>query len=147
MTCATARDALLTADPAELAGRTGSELSRHLETCPACRQTAAQLVSALHALAADLVPPADGTDRVAARAALASAARRRARTRMAGRLVPLAAAAGLASLLLVRRTPPLVPTVTPAPVRIHDVSVTAPPGRSFAVLHTADPGIVVVWFF
>ena len=48
MNCATARELLLVADPADLEGRTESELSRHLRDCEVCRQ-AAELV--LHALA------------------------------------------------------------------------------------------------
>jgi hypothetical protein len=69
------------------------------------------------------------------------------RVRLLGRLVPLAAAAGLAGVLLVRRGPQVVPGAARPPDVIHDVSVTAPPGRSLAVLHTDDPNIVVIWFF
>jgi hypothetical protein len=75
------------------------------------------------------------------------ALRRRTRARLLARAIPLAAAAGLAGLLLVRRGPQVVPGATRVPAAIHDVSVTAPPGRSLAVLHTDNPNIVVIWFF
>jgi len=60
--------------------------------------------------------------------------------------VPLAAAAGLAGLILTRRHPiELVPPASPTPSP--RIAVTAPPGRSVAVLQTDNPDVVVIWFF
>jgi anti-sigma factor RsiW len=148
MNCQTARNLLLTAEVAELQGRGDSELSRHLGSCGRCRALAAELVGTLGELRRELQAPEDSDIRSVRRAVL-SAQRRRARARLLGRVVPLAAAAGLAGLLLARRGPP--PGVRPAAVQeetlVHDVTVTAPPGRNLAVWHTDDPNIVVVWFF
>jgi anti-sigma factor RsiW len=145
MNCRTARSLLLTAELADLEGRGDSDLSQHLRSCAPCRALAEEILRAMgelrHALDVD-----DGGVQPARRA-IPLAQHRRTRARLLGRLVPLAAAAGLAGLLLVRRGPPAVPIPLRAPAAIHDVSATAPPGYSLAVLHTDDPNIVVIWFF
>ena len=146
MNCQTARELLLTADSADLQGRADGELSRHISSCGSCRALAAELVGAMDQLRRNLETP-EVSDIRSVRGALLAAERRRGRARLLGRVVPLAAAAGLAGLLLVRRGPQVIPGPARAPHVIHDVSVTAPPGRSLAVLHTPDPNIVVIWFF
>lgn len=145
MNCRTARSLLLTAEPADLEGRGDTDLSQHLRSCTHCQGLASEILQAMGELRHALEVEAAGVH--AARQAILIAQRRRTRGRLFGRLVPLAAAAGLAGLLLVRRGPQIVPGAVPAPAALHDVSVTAPPGRNLAVLHTDDPNIVVIWFF
>jgi anti-sigma factor RsiW len=145
MNCRTARTLLLTAEPADLAGRGDTDLSQHLRSCAHCRALATEILEAMGELDHALEVEAAGVQPV--RQAIRHAQHRRTRARLLRRLVPLAAAAGLAGLLLVRRGPPAVPIPLRAPAAIHDVSATAPPGHSLAVLHTDDPNIVVIWFF
>jgi hypothetical protein len=146
MNCRTARDLMLTADLADLETRSESDLSQHLRACKGCHRVATLILDAMQELTTGL-SQARRADSTAARRAIAAAFRRRSRARLLRRVVPLATAAGLAGLLLVRRGPPVVPIPSRTPTAVHDVSVTAPPGRSLAVLHTDDPNIVVIWFF
>lgn len=145
MNCRTVHAQLLTAEAADLEGRGDSDLSHHLRSCAHCRALATELVQAMGELRHAL--EVEDADARLARQAILLAQRRRTRARLIGRWVPLAAAAGLAGLMFVRRGPPAVPIPFQAPAGIHDVSVTAPPGHSLAVLHTGDPNIVVIWFF
>ena len=145
MNCRTARSLLLTAEPADLEGRGDADLSQHLRSCTHCRALATESLQAMGELRHALDVEDAGVQ--PARQAIRLAQRRRTRDRLFGRLVSLAAAAGLAGLLFVRRGPPAVPIPLRAPAAIHDVSATAPPGHSLAVLHTDDPNIVVIWFF
>jgi anti-sigma factor RsiW len=145
MTCDTSQALLLTADPAELAGSRETELSRHLAQCARCRSRAAVLLAAQAELAALLAPPAGAVP--APGSLVAEAERRRARAQRIRVLVPLATAAGLVALLLWPRAPGPGGTVTPRAPSRHLVSVTAPPGRSVAVLNSDTTDIVVIWFF
>jgi hypothetical protein len=62
---------------------------------------------------------------------------------------PLAAAAGVATVLLTRRGPGSI-AETPRPraeTMPRGVTVTAPPGRNVAVMETDNPNVVIIWFF
>lgn len=151
MNCEAAREVLLTADPAELEGATGSPLAGHLRACPGCRAAALQLLTA-HRVLRDVLgagQSANAPDE-AVPAAIRSAERRRAAARRGRWGLPLAAAAVLAGVLVLRRTPelPLSPPVREAggvPARF---AVSAPPGRSVMVLQQPDTShVIVVWFF
>lgn len=151
MNCKTARELLLTADPAELEGSTGSPLADHLLACPACRAGADHLLTAQRALRDVLGAgqSADATDEVV-QGAIRSAERRRRAARRVRLGVPLAAAAILAGLLVTRHTPdfpsrPGSRNATAVPARF---SVAAPPGRNVLVLQPPDTSnVIVVWFF
>lgn len=151
MNCEAARELLLTADPAELEGSTGSPLADHLLACPACRAAAERLLTA-HLALRDVLgagQSANPPDEVV-QATIRSAERRRAAARRVGLGLPLAAAAVLAGLLVLRHTPdfPMPPdtrNATAVPARF---SVTAPPGRNVLVLQPPDTSnVIVVWFF
>lgn len=149
MTCETARELLLTADPADLEGSTGSPLADHLRTCPACRAAAEQLLTAQRVLR-DVLGAGQSTDAAdeVVRAAFRSAEWRRATRVRLG--LPLAAAAVLAGLLVLRHTPdlPLQPNTRNATAVPARFSVTAPPGRNVLVLQPPDSSnVIVVWFF
>lgn len=151
MNCETARELLLTADPPELEGSTGSPLADHLRTCPACRAAAEQLLTAQRALR-DVLGAGQSTDAAdeVVQAAIRSAERRRATARRVRLGLPLAAAAVLAGLLVLRHTPdfPLQPNTRNATAMPARFSVTAPPGRNVLVLQPPDTSnVIVVWFF
>ena len=144
MNCATARALLLEADRLDLRGEGGTELSRHLRECAPCRAAAEAIVRA-EAMLKRRLDASRPTRTVEQIVRVAEARRRGARARRAWRVLPLAAAAGLAAILLVRR-PPALPSLAP-PVAQPRLSVTAPPGRNVAVLQTDNPDVVVYWFF
>ena len=151
MNCETARELLLTAAPAELEGSTENPLADHLRTCPACRAAAEQLLSAHRALRDVLGAgqSADAADEVV-QAAIRSAERRRAAAWRVRLGLPLAAAAVLVGLLVLRRTPelPLNPPVRDAGGVPAHFAVSAPPGRNVMVLQQPDTShVIVVWFF
>jgi hypothetical protein len=151
MNCESARELLLTVDPAELEGRTGSPLADHLRTCADCRVAAERLLTAQWALR-DVLGSGQSAEAAAeaARVAVQSAEQRRWAARRLRLALPLAAAAVLVGLLVLRRTPapPLGPPVRDAggvPARF---AVSAPPGRNVMVLQQPDTShVIVVWFF
>ena len=143
MNCRAALDLMLETEPADLAGKTDSELSRHIQGCAPCRAGAQRILEAEGSLREALAAAAP---RRTAAEAVQLAGQRQKRTRRLWPLVPLAAAAGLAGLILTRRHPiELVPPASPTPSA--RIAVTAPPGRSVAVLQTDNPDVVVIWFF
>jgi predicted anti-sigma-YlaC factor YlaD len=147
MDCASARQAMLEADPSELASGSGSELSRHLDSCAACRAAAAEILSAERGLAAWLAEARPRGDVAEAVARAAATARRRPATRRIGVAGSLLAAAAIAVLLLLPRGErPVATSVAAALPPAGGFSVTAPPGRDVVVMHTSDPKIIVVWY-
>ena len=125
MTCNEARDALLVADPTELADRDGTPLGNHLRECTYCREVAC-------AIGADI-------------SGLGMAVRRRSRQRA----LALAAAVALpiAAAIVVRvsarpTNPPVVDLPRPATASI---SVDVQPGQRATVLKTKDPNVTIVW--
>lgn len=144
MNCSVARDLILEAELATLEGESDAELSLHLRGCARCRAAAERILDAERSLRGTL---AAATPRRPAADAVERAARRQgARARLLWRAVPLAAAAGLAALILTKRQP-IPPGPIAAPALRPTVSVTAQPGRNVAVLQTDNPGVVVFWFF
>ena len=157
--CASFRELMLEAEPAELRGKGESLLARHVRDCPACARTAALLLEETERLDAFLAdaPPLD-VDAVLARAGVASGAatpeaapsRLRIRRFPLRRVwVPLAAAAALAGLLLFRGPGPTRVPATDMAAR----EAPAPPlvealaDQDVAVMPTNDPNITVVWIF
>jgi len=174
--CETALDRMLEAEPAELRGDADTELTRHTAGCGRCSAVAAALLAQADAVDAAIseyaaavagVTEAERTTaaRVAADAALTAIvaeqgkgfgpgrapARGRARghrwTRAAW--IPLAAAAALAGVLVLGRSPRPFPDQGPA---LSDprppgpaVSVHPPADRGTAVLETRNPDITIVW--
>lgn len=157
--CASFRELMLEAEPAELRGEGESPLARHVRNCPACARAAAVLLQETEHVDAFLAdaPPLD-VDAVLARAGIAP--RRAAPGTAPGRLgirrfptrrvwVPLAAAAALAGLLLLRGPEPTRVPATDMAAR----EAPAPPlvealaDQDVAVLPTNDPNITVVWIF
>jgi hypothetical protein len=131
MNCLEARDAMLGAEPGELAGGTASPLGTHLGTCPNCRAIAERLLRDLERLSSVV-------------------ALRRVRSRHARRtrkVVIGAAAAGLIAVgvptLLRGRSRQAIHDVPSA--RVSRVAVDIRPGQRAAVIATKDPKVTVVW--
>ncbi len=147
MDCTAARRTMLEADRAELAGLSGSELGRHLESCATCRAAAAEILAAERGLGEWLAAarPRGGAADAVARAAAASRRRGRARRRAAAGSL-LAAAAAVVLLLLPHARPPTAPPLAATLPEAGRFSVTASPGRDVVVMHTSNPKIIVVWY-
>ncbi len=154
MNCTEARDRLLEADLAELKAEVDTDLSLHLQGCIRCRAVAERLAAEERTLAAalDAVRPRTGVEEALARAEAESASRGRVPTfplRKAWGLVPLAAAAAVAGVLITSSGGQLpgepidVAAVRHAPAPIVEEST----GQNVAVFETENPDIVVVWIF
>lgn len=97
----------------------GPDLSAHLEACARCRDRVAQLTALRAAIAVDPPMPSDAefaAQRERILAAIDGASREGGGriVRRIGWLVPLAAAAAVAAIVLVNRADPPAPDVSPA---------------------------------
>jgi len=152
MRCRDALRALLEAEPQELRGEGESAVAAHVRECPECGMAADALLAGEESLAETLrgqAPPLD-VKSVLERARLPFPPPSRPRWRSAvwKSVVPLAAAAATAFLLLTRDggIPPVTPVSEPAVITTAQV-LEAPEGKNVAVLETQNPAIAVVWFF
>jgi hypothetical protein len=175
MTCDEVIATLLEADPQDLLPDPQTELGRHLTGCERCRR-AARLVedgsreldawldrSGTHLPALDVesileraghpdpeanTTPLEAGSALHGRAASGSSpSRLRARARW---FLPLAAAAGLATILVTRQDPGALPgpdTATPAQEAPEGLALDVPGGRNAAVLSTDNPDITIVWIY
>lgn len=165
MRCERVREIVLEADAKTLEqalSETGEigEMGEHLGACPACAGQVRAVLAMDRALAGEL---ADATPALPLDEALESARAEAGRRKSAKRrryvwrgLAPLAAAATIAGLLAVRGgglTPGEAPDersgrpVVAASSAAVDVDVTVPEGTNVAVFRTANPDIVVFWFY
>lgn len=164
MTCETALERILDADPEELSGETSSPLGEHLRTCARCRTLADEVLEGQAALAAVLHAVRPRTD-------VTPSARRRGRRRWAWGALPVAAAAVLAGLLLLDAGGDGGPAVvTPAETgpaeafrrqsvaahpsgrpSVRSAAISRPPRVGVArphgvtIIQTSNPKISVVW--
>lgn len=149
MKCENAYQALLEADPIELRGESDSALSEHIRSCVRCRAVAERICLEEERLrsALDAVRSSTPTDEASKRAVWE--ARLRHRRQIWHGIAPVAAAAGLAGILLVStgdRTPESLGERTTVQQVLPPV-VEAAPGQQVAVFETDNPNIVVVWSF
>ncbi len=129
MNCTQARDAMLTAEPSELAAAAPSALSEHVAACKECRALVAALGRDLGAFSTLVRNRAGARTRRIHRAALIGA---------------VAAAAVIIALVLpMRRAAPRA--ATPAASVASGISVDVAPGQQAAVIATRDPKVTVVW--
>lgn len=149
MTCADARKAILEADVPALRGEDNSPLALHLRGCQGCRRVAEAVLHGEGLLANELtraVPPLD-LDRILATFPAPGRKRRPwYRRPLILPLAPLAAAAGLAAILLTREPSLPGPDYSP-PAPSFGPDVVVPEGRTAAVMSTSNPDITVVWLF
>jgi hypothetical protein len=154
MSCRDIRQAMLEADPAELTQAQNSPLARHLLDCSRCREAASAILEAEHALAAELqrLVPEPDLDFVIREGSAAGVegigplGKGRLSAIRKTTLLPLALAAGLAALLLLRE-PSLPGAPFTPPDRSAAFEVEPSPDQNVMVLATKDPTITVVWLF
>jgi hypothetical protein len=173
MMCAEAREAILEADLSELEGGGATPLARHLGMCSQCRELARRVLVGEEAMASELIqavpklqldhilaagwPGAAGAHATSGAGpvhASVSAFRLRNYVRLTvplfnarRALLPLALAAGLAALFIVRE-PRSLPGPAFAPAQeVIGLEVEVPPDRNVAILATDDPNITVLWLF
>lgn len=139
---------MLGAEPGELRGDLDTELSRHLASCPRCREAAGRIVASTAALDEWLNAPAAAPDVDCVLREAAEPAPRR--HRLVAWAVPVAMAAGIAALLVFgpEGPPPQarVPAVGPSTSGASALDLEVPEGSDAAVFATADPDITVIWF-
>jgi hypothetical protein len=123
MTCTQALEALLEADPSDLAGQGGSPLAQHVRACARCRRLAAQVLDDTHLLASVELVPAVRPQPV------------RRRSWLPALVMPAALAAAIVAIILLQSREAgtnQVTTLTPvtvagpsAPVPSHESPVTS----------------------
>lgn len=137
MTCQEARQAMLTAEPADLRGSGDARLAHHIRSCLACRDAATRILQATDLLAAQLSD-----------AARTTTTRKTARRSFQPAWVTLPLAAALAALLVTRPAgEPQIPRVgNLEKVRrpVLQPVVNAPANRNVAVFNVTEK-ITVVW--
>jgi anti-sigma factor RsiW len=146
MNCTDASRELLTADPAELAGRVPTALSRHIQSCARCGGAAAAILARTDLLRRTMD---SSTPCRAPTAAVARAERRQRRRRRWLVAGPVLVAAGLAGLLLTSDALDRGIEIDPVAreVQVMRPLVEQPRDVDVAVFTTDNPNIVVVWFF
>lgn len=144
MNCPECRDRLLEADAATLRGEGDAAVAEHLRACASCEAIAGMLLdeeARLREALAGLtpVPPIEAAAKAAVRESL-----RRGRRRRLAALVPLAAAAGLVTVLLTGKgdLPPDLARPPSAPPPLVETS-----NQNVVVYQTDNPDIVVIWLY
>jgi anti-sigma factor RsiW len=150
--CSEALDLLLEADPSELDGQGDSALARHLRTCPECGAAAGQILEGQRRLGESLSVARSKTPvEQALRLARVKARSRWRRRRIWQAAIPLAAAAGMASVIVTHggRNSALEQVWEGnSPQVERGLDLVTSPGKDVAVFEMEDrPDIVVVWFF
>ena len=142
MNCAECRERLVEADRADLEGIGDSPLAAHLTDCTGCRAIADRLLEEETRLreALDALQPVRSAEEAVRRAARIA---RRRRRRWLG-LVPAAAAAGIAALLLSRSDGP---TVSDFVERAPPTPIVESSDQNVVIYQTDNPDIVVVWLY
>lgn len=149
MNCPRARELMLEAEPTELSEAGTGPLPDHLRTCAECRSAARLLLAAQVGLAAAGERRRRVPDPLllARKAGRAGEGERRRWFQRPVALIPLAAAATLAVLLLRPGDPAAPPRPAATASAVLEIDVQLPRDRPAAVFQTGDPNVVVVWFF
>lgn len=162
--CAPFREVMLEADPPELRGEGDGPLARHLRTCPSCARVAALLLEETAHLDAYLTEaPRPDVDALLRRAGFSVGAPPAPTSgpRFASRMwrfptrrvwIPVAAAAALTAILLLRAPEVHTPAASVGSVATSVPRATPPvvepaAGQDAAIMQTDDPNITVVWLF
>ena len=149
ISCDSAFERLLEADPADLAGHGDSELAVHVQECVRCQAVGAKLLGGQEQLAAALtqiVPHTDVDGALSAARVSRSKAHRRQKLWQWGPIAAAAAIAGVMVLQALGGTPMLEGEILSAPVTIEPL-VEAPAGQNVLVFQTSDQSAKVIWFY
>ncbi|MEQ8331095.1 MAG: hypothetical protein RH859_11610 [Longimicrobiales bacterium] len=151
--CPDRLDALLTAEPEELAGHSGGPLADHVRECPACATVARALLDetrrldrALDRLSA--LPPGFDASLLVARAGVPEGSPSAAKRALGRRPWRAAAGAGVAAaaavvlMWIARPTPPAPPHRS-----VPDPGLDLESDRNVAVLSPPDASVTVLWHF
>jgi hypothetical protein len=146
--CRERLDAMLEADPHELAGRGESALAVHVRSCSQCRNAAQAILDATARLDAVLDAPGRAPDieAILTRARLRVTPSPPAKRRHSAKRWVALAAAGIAALMVMGRREPAPPESTPARL-VTPPLVEVADDANVAVLPTRDPDITILWFF
>lgn len=152
MNCSEALDLLLETGPSELEGQGDSELAQHLGVCPECSAIASRVLEGQRRLGESLSGARPKTPvEQALRLAQVNARRRWRRRRIWQAAIPLAAAAGMAGIIVTHggRNGALEHVWESNSSQVaRGLDLVTPPGKDVAVFEVEDrPDIVVVWFF
>jgi len=146
--CDAAFEALLEADPVEVAGRGDSELASHVRECERCGVVAANLLAGQEQLAAALTELRPRTDVTAALMSLRVQGRRRLAWERVSRWGPVAAAAAIAAAMVLQALPAarMVPGEGVPAVSQAEPLLEVPSGQNVMVFETRDRSAKVIWF-
>jgi len=149
--CSEALDLLLEADLLELEGKGDSELAGHVRSCSECRAAASRILEWQGELGESLSRARSRTPvEQALRIAAADARRGSRRRRMWQVAIPLAAAAGMAGIIVGRNGGnSALEHARERSTRqaAKGLDLVTPPGKDVAVFKLENrPDIVVVWF-
>ncbi|MEJ2237033.1 MAG: hypothetical protein P8X82_01940 [Gemmatimonadales bacterium] len=152
MNCSETPELMLEAELAELEGNGDSELARHVRTCPECGAAAGRVLEEQRWLGEYLSEARSNTPvEQALRLAQVKARSRWRRRRIWQAAIPLAAAAGMASVIVTHggRNSALEQVWEGnSPQVERGLDLVTSPGKDVAVFEMEDrPDIVVVWFF
>lgn len=147
--CKNELERLLTADPAELAGRIDSDLALHVRECERCAAVAARLLAGQGQLAASLIELRPRTEASVALAAVHARRDRKLVWERAWRWGPVAAAAALAAAMVLEALPSRTLEGGRSPVGAAQVEplLEAPSGENVMVFETRDRSAKVIWFY
>jgi anti-sigma-K factor RskA len=146
--CDAAFEALLEADPVELAGRGDSDLAAHVRECERCGAVAANLLAGQTQLAQALLELRPRTDVAAALMSLRVRGRRRLVWERVSRWGPVAAAAAIAAAMVLQALPAarMVPGESVPAVSQAEPLLEVPSGQNVMVFETRDRSAKVIWF-
>ncbi len=146
--CDAAFEALLEADPVELAGRGDSDLAAHVRECERCGAVAANLLAGQEQLAEALIELRPRTDVAAALQSVHERGRRRLAWERVSRWGPVAAAAAIAAAMVLQALPAarMVPGERVPAVSQAEPLLEVPSGQNVMVFETRDRSAKVIWF-
>jgi hypothetical protein len=146
--CRERLDAMLEADPHELAGEGESALAVHVRSCSGCRDAAQAILDATARLDAVLDAPGRAPDieAILTRARLRVTPSPPATRRPAARRWVALAAAGIAAIMVIGRREPAPPESTP-PRLVTPPLVEVVDDADIVLIPTGNPDITILWFF
>jgi anti-sigma-K factor RskA len=147
--CDNAFERMLEADPAELSGRSDSELAGHVRECPRCQAVATELLAGQLQLASALIELGPRTEVSEALGAAQARWQKTLRRERAWRWAPLAAAAAVAAAMVIGSLSSgrlMEGELAAAPAAVEPL-VESATSQSVMVFETRDRSATVIWFY